>query len=101
MKIHWKRSAPLLLVALCAGCAAHRPQRTQAELMELRKAHDAQYERISEDMVRRLVETVKLRYDKNPGAPPMADILVISGGGDWGAFGAGFLKGWSRVQGPL
>lgn len=104
MKIHWKRSiapAPLLLVALCAGCAGHRPQRTQAELMELRKAHDAQYVRIGEDMVRRLVEAVKLRYDKNPGAPPMSDILVISGGGDWGAFGAGFLKGWSRVQGPM
>ena len=30
-----------------------------------------------------------------------ADLLVISGGGDWGAFGAGFLKGWSSVQGPL
>jgi predicted acylesterase/phospholipase RssA len=26
---------------------------------------------------------------------------VISGGGDWGAFGAGFLKGWSHVQGAL
>ena len=63
--------------------------------------HDAQYVRMGEDMVRSLVEAVKLRYDKNPGAPPMADILVISGGGDWGAFGAGFLKGWSRVKGPL
>src|SRR5215471_1477763 len=104
MKIHWKRSivpAPLLLMALCAGCAGHRPQRTHAELMELRKIRDAQYVRMGEDMVRRLVEAVKLRYDKNPGAPPMADILVISGGGDWGAFGAGFLKGWSRVEGPL
>jgi hypothetical protein len=31
------------------------------------------------------------------------DILVISGGGDWGAFGAGFLKGWQKVpaQHPL
>ena len=104
MKIHWKRSivpAPLLLMALCAGCAGHRPQRTQAELIELRKMHDAQYVRMGEDMVRRLVEAVKLRYDKNPGASPMADILVISGGGDWGAFGAGFLKGWSRVEGPM
>ena len=31
----------------------------------------------------------------------MYDILVLSGGGDWGAFGAGVLKGWSRVHGPL
>lgn len=25
------------------------------------------------------------------------DVLIISGGGDWGALGAGFLKGWGRV----
>jgi predicted acylesterase/phospholipase RssA len=25
------------------------------------------------------------------------DILIVSGGGDWGAFGAGFLKGWLKV----
>jgi hypothetical protein len=29
--------------------------------------------------------------------------LIISGGGDWGAFGAGFLRGWKKVpaQNPL
>ena len=27
--------------------------------------------------------------------------LLISGGGDWGAFGAGVLKGWGRVKGEL
>ncbi|HEY7088790.1 MAG TPA: patatin-like phospholipase family protein [Tepidisphaeraceae bacterium] len=30
-------------------------------------------------------------------SPPVIDYLVISGGGDIGAFGAGFLKGWSSV----
>jgi predicted acylesterase/phospholipase RssA len=34
-------------------------------------------------------------------APPTIDVLVISGGGDWGAFGAGVLKGWGRVKGGL
>src|SRR5262249_32486678 len=36
-------------------------------------------------------------------APPALDILIISGGGDWGAFGAGFLQGWQQVpaQHPL
>lgn len=29
--------------------------------------------------------------------PPTIDILIISGGGDWGAFGAGFLRGWRAV----
>src|SRR5262249_6954390 len=29
--------------------------------------------------------------------PPTIDYLVISGGGDVGSFGAGFLKGWGTV----
>jgi predicted acylesterase/phospholipase RssA len=29
------------------------------------------------------------------------DLLIISGGGDWGAFGAGVLKGWGRVKGGM
>ena len=36
-----------------------------------------------------------------PGAAPTLDLLIISGGGDWGAFGAGVLKGWGRVSGEL
>jgi hypothetical protein len=44
---------------------------------------------------------LKARYDAQPGAPVVYDILVLSGGGDWGAFGAGVLKGWARVHGPL
>ena len=33
----------------------------------------------------------------------MINILIISGGGDWGAFGSGFLQGWQQVpaQHPL
>jgi hypothetical protein len=49
----------------------------------------------------RMIELMKARYDAHPGAPLVFDILVLSGGGDWGAFGAGVLKGWSRVHGPL
>lgn len=32
-------------------------------------------------------------------AEPVFDVLVISGGGDWGAFGSGVLKGWGSVTG--
>jgi hypothetical protein len=28
------------------------------------------------------------------------DVLVLSGGGDFGAFGAGFLLGWGQVEDP-
>jgi patatin-like phospholipase/acyl hydrolase len=44
---------------------------------------------------------VKARYDADPGKPVVWNLVVISGGGDWGAFGAGFIKGWSHVEGPL
>jgi len=33
------------------------------------------------------------------GAPFVRDILIISGGGAKGAFGAGFLQGWESVTG--
>ena len=56
-------------------------------------------------MIPHLVEHTKARYDADAAgrraAPPTVELLVISGGGDWGAFGAGVLKGWSRVQGAL
>jgi hypothetical protein len=48
-----------------------------------------------------MVKRIKAKYDHYAAdgrkEPPAVDILVISGGGDWGAFGAGFLKGWQKV----
>jgi hypothetical protein len=48
-----------------------------------------------------LIEKLKGQLDEyNAGrrsVPPVLDYLVISGGGDWGAFGAGFLKGWRKI----
>jgi predicted acylesterase/phospholipase RssA len=87
------------------GCAGHRPARTPAELLTLRQAHDADYTAQARMLIQHLVATTKTRYDAyaagRAAAPPTVELLVISGGGDWGAFGAGFLKGWSRVQGAL
>jgi len=87
------------------GCAGHRPARTPAELLTLRRAHDADYVDQTRTLIPHLVEHTKARYDADAAgrraAPPTVELLVISGGGDWGAFGAGVLKGWSRVQGAL
>jgi len=87
------------------GCAGHRPVRTPAELLALRQAHDADYTEQTRTLIQHLVTTIKTRYDDyaagRTAAPPTVELLVISGGGDWGAFGAGFLKGWSRVQGAM
>jgi predicted acylesterase/phospholipase RssA len=79
----------------------------QQELLKLRSANDEQFMTANRMALGRLVERTKAEYDRyitgERTAPPVIDILVISGGGDWGAFGAGFLKGWLRVpaQHPL
>lgn len=49
-----------------------------------------------------MIKRIRLEEDEylaaaSAGAPaerPTFDILILSGGGDFGAFGAGFLKGW-------
>ena len=89
------------LILLGAGCAGVRPARPPAELLAQRQEHDAQIAAQGRAFGQRLLERLKARYDTQQGAPAVYDILVLSGGGDWGAFGAGVLKGWSRVHGPL
>jgi predicted acylesterase/phospholipase RssA len=79
----------------------HRPARTLTELFELRKERDAQLAEKRRAFGQRALARVKARYDAHPGKPVVWNLLVISGGGDWGAFGAGFIKGWSRLRGPL
>jgi hypothetical protein len=84
-----------------------RPPMTQQELLKLRTAGDEQSVAAGRELIGRLLERVKAEYDQyTAGArktPPVIDIVIISGGGDWGAFGAGFLKGWQKVpaQHPL
>ncbi|HJY74991.1 MAG TPA: patatin-like phospholipase family protein [Burkholderiales bacterium] len=92
-------------VALVAGCASEpeRAPRTIEDLMAARQADDlarANAARaLSEQLVQRAERKVKAA---KPGGPrPTIDMLVISGGGDWGAFGAGVLKGWGQVKGEL
>jgi predicted acylesterase/phospholipase RssA len=77
-----------------------------AELLARRDENDRQYRQDSRELMDRLLEQARAKYDQQvaSGGPDHAtiDILVISGGGDWGAFGAGVLKGWGSVPtGPM
>lgn len=78
-----------------------RNQVVQQELLKLRSASDEQSTREQRRLLERLLERTKAEYDRYTAGekkePPVLNILIISGGGDWGAFGAGFLKGWQKV----
>ena len=108
---------PLSLVAMSGlavafvlgGCGPvmTRAQRDRSDLEKLRATDDEQSTLEARRILGRLLERTKAEYDKSSAGgrkeAPVIDILIISGGGDWGAFGAGFLKGWKSVsaQNPL
>jgi hypothetical protein len=99
----------VLLVAgtMLIGCASATPRadRTLQDLAAARQADDAARAEQSRQLMQQLLQRVEAKADaraKRTTTPqPTIDILVISGGGDWGAFGAGVLKGWGRVSGEF
>ena len=81
-----------------SGCAAQRPVLTQAQLEERSAADTAHYE----EAIRASVDKAFRRRSQrahSPGqsGPVTMNILAISGGGDYGAFGGGILVGWGRT----
>ncbi|HKQ63517.1 MAG TPA: patatin-like phospholipase family protein [Methylomirabilota bacterium] len=99
--------AIVLAAAVLSGCASRpeRQARKMDEMLAARRASDA----VRADQGRELIQALMARAESKAaaakatptGLPPTIDILVISGGGDWGAFGAGVLKGWGRVNGEM
>ena len=93
---------------LLSGCgpAMTRREVDRQNLLKQRSASDERATASGEEIIVRLLQRTKAEYDRRVAAgqpPPVIDILIVSGGGDWGAFGAGFLKGWLKVpaQHPL
>jgi len=92
-------AAVLLAAALC-GCAGapERQARKQEDLFAERRADDAARSEGGKRLLAQLLARVEAKA-RTPGET--LDFLIISGGGDWGAFGAGVLKGWGRVKGEM
>ena len=79
--------------------------------MDLRDISDEQFQRMMEayfegnecrtDADRRhrscVASSENMRLTSKTGAPFIYDILVLSGGGAKGAFGAGFMQGWGSI----
>lgn len=93
---------PILATVASSGCGGvERTQHDQAYLLERRD--DAAESQLTDtrDRFVALLEHIKAEQDAHAAGrravPPVVDILVISGGGDWGAFGAGVLKGWGVI----
>jgi hypothetical protein len=88
--------------SLIFGCTKteERPPRTTTDLMASRRAEDAARALDLQKLTDRFLERVATKAKQGRGRPTI-DLLIISGGGDWGAFGAGVLKGWGRVKGEL
>ena len=76
-------------------------KRPQVAAENLRRSTAEEQSEAARELLGRLVKRIKAKYDQYAAdgrkEPPTVDILIISGGGDWGAFGAGFLKGWQKV----
>ncbi len=77
--------------ALFTGCAAiTRPPTTVAALQRDGVAIQAQQRALRDTVIERLVRRAARRSDRT------LDVLMLSGGGQNGAFGAGFLRGWMQ-----
>jgi hypothetical protein len=82
--------------AMAFGCAStERPQRNMQDLMAARSGADLARANELRQLTDRLMAHVAGK------SRPTIDFLIISGGGDWGAFGAGVIKGWGRVKGEM
>ena len=84
-------------LAVFAGCAVnHRPPATPATIMASGPGLAATYRATIDSVVERLARRAVTRGDRT------LDILLLSGGGQNGAYGAGFLRGWkSRRDAPM
>ena len=90
-------------VWLC-GCATSREVLTEAQLYEKQAADTAEFGEEFKQAVEQLTDRLAREQDEfaagKRAAAPVLDLIAISGGGDRGAFGAGFMVGWGSASNP-
>lgn len=82
-----------------AGCGG--PPRTVLTPEEFNARNAHANASMAAEMTRSITQVMH-RIDQRmaEGKDPTLNILAISGGGDWGAFGSGFLVGWGQCPDP-
>ena len=92
----------VVLALIVSGCAAGRGEVDEATLVERRREYTARADHAHEQSTLRAIGRLKAQLDAFEAGQsteaPTLHVLIISGGGDFGAFGAGFLRGWGKVQ---
>lgn len=88
----------LLLAAVilaCAGCGVQRHEVAKTDLKQRAATVEQRQSALRSDI--RATLLASLEADLAAKREGRIDILMLSGGGSWGAFGAGFLHGWSTL----
>lgn len=86
----------LLLLPVAACATVKRPATTPARILNNAAALRTTDRALRDTIIARLVRRAVVNPDRT------LDILMLSGGGQNGAFGAGFLRGWaSRADSPM
>ena len=96
----------VLVLLFLTGCAADTRQKQSESVLLAERAK--YFERLAiqngapqKALVERVAEKQRAFQMGRLANPPTLEVLILSGGGDYGAFGAGFLKGWGTVdRGP-
>lgn len=98
-----RRLSVCLILPLCllGGCARDARLVTEKQLLNNGAADlanaEAEIDTAITSLVHRLYGEHMAYAEGRTSEPPSLDILALSGGGDFGAFGAGFLAGWEQV----
>ena len=101
------RLSTLFVLFLLLGACASQPARNpvpqesydRAEVVDMQGVRfwgDEQSELLHDDIIRSIKDEPPGMFPRGPGGELQYAGLAISGGGDHGAFGAGYLNGWSE-----
>ena len=85
-----------MLALGASACAAKRPIVPPAELTAQGVERRA---KLREELTEKSAPLL-MRAAFGPKADHTVDVLVLSGGGDYGAFGAAVLRSWKAIEGP-
>jgi hypothetical protein len=88
----------LLAISLLAACASPTRTLSQTDIVNSKAEFALSYQKELEQISNKSAKRLRQEYLNPQGEEQSYDVLVLSGGGERGAFGAGFLKGWGKVQ---